>query len=266
MVLIVINHKCLLASYVIAYALLKYFNRLRDLKILIIESRSNFNRPWCGINTINDFRLKNREFFHHLLFQDLIVSDPYILALKSVNQTHHLPDLYNMDSPIYGQHQGLNVILNDKNHLNSIIGLIYHPDLLISRLKMQLFASNKVNFISSISIPASLKQLGEKSIVLNFDMVPTMNIDLVTHSNLVFTNLATPKHLLWLPRFSSSTNLYLQYGEFHDHTAISIGSNDKYSHINGELDLTFGLKLADLAISSLQEMANQGKLTSQSYL
>jgi hypothetical protein len=171
-----------------------------------------------------------------------------------------------MDSPIYGQQQGINVILNDKTNLNSTVGLIYHPDLVISRLRMQLFASNKVNFISTLSIPTSLQQLGEKSIVLNFEMVPTMNIDLVTHLNLVFTNLATPKHLLWLPKFSSSNNLYLQYGESHHHTAISIGSNDKYSHINGELDLTFCLKLADLAISSLQEMANQGRLRSPSYL
>lgn len=111
-----IDHECLLSSYIIAYTLI---SKYPQVNIIIVEKNGNMTYPWCGINTFN--------YDHHELFdiRGIIPISSFILDGNSIN-----------------------LKINQLNRL----GIIYQPNDVMSSLRVFLINTNKTEFVYSVPI------------------------------------------------------------------------------------------------------------------
>ena len=67
---IIIDHQSTFTAYILALSIYFKYLHLRNLKIMIIEneiSQSLDTKPWCGISTLNNFKLSNQDFINYLI-------------------------------------------------------------------------------------------------------------------------------------------------------------------------------------------------------
>lgn len=140
---IMISHFSQLVSYLTAISIrLKYSNRF--LRIVIVEppehKASRIPKPWCGISTISNSRIGNSSHVRELLreiSQFLVFVDS--LQIRQ-NHQRKSPDL-----PLHGTHFAGTI-----GDLAQNFAIIYHPDILVARMRQILLSYGSVTFLSPL--------------------------------------------------------------------------------------------------------------------
>ena len=299
MVVLVISHTSTFTSYLIAFSILLYYrSRIRSIKIIVVELNAiNLNKtnhdikPWCGVTTLNNLHFHNHNFvFNHFLFGTLLLSELGMLALKLVNISRRIANNrpLNMDIPLNSQNEVVQVSLSDSK-LNTV-GLIYHPIIIMNKLRFAMSSTNKVVFTSLASnlnineLIDSIRKSEPFEDVISLDYTDEEpermnNFDFLIHSNLLnveYVNLGKkisrkpPSYILWLPKFRGHLGIP-GYGPIHhqinrhsNHTRINImmrNNNSLNDKIVIDIDLLSGLKLADYTLKIIDQMINMGNIS-----
>ena len=85
---IIIDHQSTFTAYILALSIYFKYLHLRNLKIMIIEneiSQSLDTKPWCGISTLNNFKLSNQDFINYL------IQFTITLGVYRFDQFHQIP-------------------------------------------------------------------------------------------------------------------------------------------------------------------------------
>ena len=86
---IIIDHQSTFTAYILALSIYFKYLHLRNLKIMIIEneiSQSLDTKPWCGISTLNNFKLSNQDFINYLI--------QFTITLGSIDSTSFTKSRY----------------------------------------------------------------------------------------------------------------------------------------------------------------------------
>lgn len=248
-------------------------------------------KPWCGVTTLNNLHFNNHDFiFNHFLLGTLLLSELGMLALNLVNISRRIANNrpLNMDIPLNSQNDVIQVSLSDTNLYT--VGLIYHPILIMNKLRFIMSSTNKVAFTSLASnlnvneLVDSIKKSEPYEDVISLDYTdeepePMNNFGFSAHSNLMsveYVNLRTkisrkpPTYILWLPKFRGHLGIpgygpmQHQINRHHTHTRINImmGNNNRLNDkIVVDIDLFSGLKLADYTLKVIDQMINLGNIS-----
>lgn len=300
MTIIVISHTSTFASYLIALSIFLYYqSRSRVIKIIIVEVKSNnLNKtnndlkPWCGVNTLSHLRFENPEFMlKYILQQILLQPDFSVLRMNLINITkNENARITNMDLPPNSQTNVIQASLSDG--LTNIVGLVYHPILLMNKLRHTLVNTNKVVF-TSLGHRQSLEDIVRGIIsmepyqdvilldyltikstsMINFDFLIHSNLNNIQYLNLINLNKRPPSYMLWIPQFRAqfgpSTSNSLRYKVSRQptpekrFTKINIHPvefNTLEEEVMLEIDLFYGLRLGDFTLKAVEEMVNMGKI------
>lgn len=299
MVVLIISHTSTFASYLIAFSIFLYYrSRRRSMKIIVVELNAiNLNKtnhdikPWCGVTTLNNLHFDNHVFvFNHFLFGTLLLSEFGMLALKLVNISRRIANNrpLNMDIPPNSQNDVIQVSLSDTK--SNTVGLIYHPILIMNKLRFIMSSTNKVVFTSLASnlnineLLDSIKTSEPFEDVISLDYTdeepePMNNFGFLIHSSLMnveYMNSRTkisrkpPSYILWLPKFKGHLGIpgygpiQHQINRHHTHTRINImmrNNNSLNDKIVIDIDLLSGLKLADYTLKVIDQMINLGNIS-----
>lgn len=199
---VVISHSQALVACLVAAALRLYFPS-RNLKILVVETvdTSLSSQPYCGISKLSNQRLVHGEFFKHAFFQGVL--KPSLSFLASI-QLHTIGGPQHPDFP-----QNQHTIRAQGGLPDQHLALIYHPQLLLHRLRQAILADPLVTFLSVQSRNAVTQIRAD--IYITFTPGEgnnrTENLDLAAHSCLCpVEGLSAP--ILWLPLFKASAKMF----------------------------------------------------------
>lgn len=298
MTVIVISHSSTFTSYLIAFSIFLYYHsKSRFLKIFVVElNTNNLNKtnhdvkPWCGVSTLNNLRFDSHEnFFNHLISQILLLPEIGALALHLVSiSTDELRKPVNMDIPIRSQNNVIHASITD-NFLNAV-GLIYHPIVLMNRLRFLMARTNKVVFmtlarnLSLDDLLHNIQRIEKHENVISLDFTieqtgPMNKFDYFIHSNLVgvryknpgiILNLKPPNFIVWLPMFRGSLGLS-GYGSYRHQVSFQdriiniklspVVDNALENQVIPELDLFHGLKISDYTLRIIENIISVGKIS-----
>ena len=299
MVVLVITHTSTFASYLIAFSIFLYYrSRRRSMKIIVVELNTiNLNKtnhdikPWCGVTTLNNLHFDNHDFvFNHFLFGTLLLSELGMLALKLVNISTRIANKrpLNMDIPLNSQNNVIQVSLSDTKA--NTVGLIYHPILIMNKLRFIMSSTNQAVFTSLASnlnineLIDSIKKSEPFEDVISLDYIygetePLNNFGFLIHSNLMNVEYMNPgmqiskkppSYILWLPKFRGHLGtpgygpIQHQINRHPTHTRINImmkNDNSLNDKLVMDIDLFSGLKLADYTLKVIDQMINLGNIS-----
>lgn len=298
MVVLVVSHRSTFASYIIAFSLFLYYrSRRRSIKIIVVElNATNLNKtnhdikPWCGVTTLNNLHFDNHEYiFNHVLSGILLLPSFGMLALNLVNISRKIANNrpMNMDIPLNSQNDVIQVSLSDNQ--SNIVGLIYHPILLMNKLRF-IMSNNNIIFTSLASnlnineLINSIKKSEPFREVISLDYTDGSselmnNFGYLVHSNLMnveYINKRStmsrkpPSYILWLPKFrghlkiSGYSSLQNQIIRYHTHTRVKIMTGNDNSSNDAtviDVDVFSALKLADYTLKLIDQMINLGNIS-----
>lgn len=292
MPLIIISHPSTFVSYTLAHCILQtYLVRVPLLKLVVVEhqqvngggglfNKSNHDiSPWCGVSMVNNPHFVNKDILNFEFIIDLLKNSGsiYLSRVIPIIPTHQG---YNMDKPI------TNVLeVSIENPLNSSVGLIYHPILLMNNLRFKLFNSGLVSFVSLspssklniLILQISKQYINQEFVVLDFKSNDNARYDsflinsnlsklhtTTTNINIVY-NFKIPSDILWIPRFKAMTNIpftnplysyQIHHGQ--DQTKVVQIINQTYHKIRDEIiihyDLFQSLGICDNLIQILNQI------------
>lgn len=234
---IIIDHLSTFTAYILALSIYFKYHHLRNLKIIIIEneiSQSLHTKPWCGISTLNNFKLSNQEFINYLIQFTIPLGKVLIQPISP-----------NPDIPIK---EIMNTIIDSKKY----VALLYHPIDLMNKIRFAMFRSGRVLFISP-NINIDQRQLHQS--IPGIKVINTKrnhhNINsLIYHSNIIGTrchNGNLPSQILWIPKFSSKNFVNCTINNLQ----IMLDSNiDPHANI----DLNYTLKQCDMVLDTIDKL------------
>lgn len=238
---IIIDHQSTFTAYILALSIYFKYLHLRNLKIIIIEneiSQSLDTKPWCGISTLNNFKLSNQDFINYLI--------QFTITLGSISIRPVSP---NPDTPIK---EIMNTTIDSRNY----VGLLYHPIDLMNKIRFAMFRSGRVLFVSpnvNFNQPGPLHQnLSGIRVVTTTAMRNSHNINsFIYHSNMIGTrcrNGNLPSQILWLPKFSSDNHINCTTT---NNLQIMLDlSTEPYAYI----DLSYALKQCDMILDTIDKL------------
>lgn len=297
MVVLLVSHKSTFASYIIAFSIFLYYRRRgRSIKIIVVElniislNKTNHDiKPWCGVTTLNNLHFDNHEFiFNYLLSEILLLPLFGMFALNLVNISRKIANRpMNMDIPLNSQNDVIQVSLSDK--LSNKVGLIYHPILLMNKLRF-IMSNNNVVFTSLASnlnindLIDNIRKLEPLQDVISLDYTDgnpgsKNNFSYLMHSNLMnveYINKRTkisrkpPSYILWLPKLRGDLeipgydSLQKQIIPLPTHTRVSITTRNNNTFNDAtviDVDVYSALKLADYTLKLIDQMINLGNIS-----
>mmetsp|Transcript_3642 Transcript_3642/g.4049 ORF Transcript_3642/g.4049 Transcript_3642/m.4049 type:complete len:304 (-) Transcript_3642:3536-4447(-) len=297
MVVLLVSHKSTFASYIIAFSIFLYYrSRGRSIKIIVVElntislNKTNHDiKPWCGVTTLNNLHFDNHEFiFNYLLSEILLLPLFGMFALNLVNISRKIANRQmNMDIPLNSQNNVIQVSLSDK--LSNKVGLIYHPILLMNKLRF-IMSNNNVVFTSLASnlnikdLIDNIRKLEPLQDIISLDYTDgnpgsMNNFSYLMHSNLMnveYMNKRTkmsrkpPSYILWLPKFRGDLeipgydSLQKQIIPLPTHTRVRITTRNNHTFNDAtviDVDVFSALKLADYTLKLINQMINLGNIS-----
>ncbi|ABN64369.2 predicted protein [Scheffersomyces stipitis CBS 6054] len=303
MAIIVISHPSNFAAYLLAATILLYYeHQSRSLKIVIVEdfaaNRGGIQdfKPWCGVNTLSNPRFQYGDFMVRELLNRLLLAnrDLGIVPLDRINLSLTPRNGYNLDMPIHVQQEQITVSVAEQTNgigvgNSSIVALVYHPSMVMNKLRFLIYNTGRVTFTSlntrfgSLGVFAESLTGGttfkEEIVVLDCSNSGKVsysdNIDYLINSNSISVrslegnnSRRLPSYILWLPRIANKAHSqtlndwkygYRQYNKRIIEVVISNdNTNQIESRILSEVDIYCGLKLGDLALHVLEELTNSG--------
>ncbi|KAK6880215.1 hypothetical protein K6H10_002435 [Candida tropicalis] len=227
MVYIIIDHHCSFISYIIAISIfIKYSHNLPNFRLIIIENELHQSlidiKPWCGISTLNHFKLSQIPFHFFL---------NYVLPIGKLS-IQPLPK--NLNHPV---NELMTTVIDQHNP----VGLIYHPSELMNNIRLELFKSGKVSFMSYNS------NFHKQQIYNNFKGI---NNSIIYNSNLIQVNCLNgqlPNSILWLPRIQFNQDVNYIINE----SNIILDSTPVRNNPIINIDLNYALKQGDIVLSAI---------------
>ncbi|ODV67949.1 hypothetical protein HYPBUDRAFT_200762 [Hyphopichia burtonii NRRL Y-1933] len=256
----IINLESQLVSYLLALALRTHFARVPQLKIVVLEhdSKNHDFKPWCGINTFNNYHFVNDNTIASLL--SLLLGNDFDIHRMDSVRLKPLPAAnFNMDKP-------LNELMEIKLSYNNYLGLIYHPILIVNKLRTFLINSN----IVLTTVWNNGQFLSQMAGTYPQDQIIQLNSNIFTYNNLMVNSNLTqvvyqnvfskkpPSSLLWIPKFKT--------GLGKSNFEINVHRSGKLTHINLlisnhlDLDLYQVFKMIDIYLNSLDQLSLSGDL------
>lgn len=248
MVYIIIDHHCSFISYIIAISIfIKYSHNLPNFRLIIIENELHQLlidiKPWCGISTLNHFKLSQIPF-HFFLNYVLPIGKLCIQSLPK-NLNHPVNEL-------------MTTVIDQHNP----VGLIYHPSELMNNIRLELYKSGKVLFMSYnsnfhkqqiynnfkgivISTAASTTNTTSSS-----SSSSSQNNSIIYNSNLIQVNCLNgqlPNSILWLPRIQFNQDVNYIINE----SNIILDSTPVRNNPIINIDLNYALKQGDIVLSAI---------------
>ncbi|KAG7660902.1 uncharacterized protein J8A68_005577 [[Candida] subhashii] len=305
MITIIIDLPSSFVAYLVAYSIYLYYkNKLTTFQIIIVEN-NDYNDmmtdilPWCGttITSTTAATPNNAGLIPYLV--NGLITDQCLIPL---NEIHIDRSLHN-NNPIYDKSIQMEQIIVNIGLNNNLIGLLYHPTLIINKLRYLLFKTNRVIFMSNNSnlinnksnlINKLLEQQQQQQpviVILNNEgnnKYPTINknINYLINSNLIgikYRNFSRaiahpPSTILWLPNLFNQLNLtttnnnQLNYRIIRQESnglIINIQEEDNNSIINheifGKVDINFVLKYCKTTLMAIDNLLiNYGYMKSLS--
>lgn len=250
---VVVSHSQALAAYLVAASLRLYFPS-RNFKIIVVESLDTnlTSQPYCGISTVSNQRLVHGEFFKNAFFRGVLQS---ALSFLGSIQIHSLGRTEHPDFP-QNQHGIRATIGLPDQH----IALLYHPQILLHRLRQSLLADPLVTFLS---VP-NRNAVSQVRADLYITFAPGEgnnkmdNLDLTAHSCLCpVEGLSAP--VLWLPLFKATTQMFeaiftntLSSSVLEIHT---VNLNNNEICFASRYDLNHGIKACDYVLLIMDGLA-----------
>lgn len=277
---LILIHPSTLCSYIIALCINTMYRGA--LRIVIVESENTRDspmfehRPWVGMNTITNFRFQNpllgKEFLNQLIFDDSLG----IIRLSQIQFIHPQFVNFNADKP---SPQEIVQVTSHTNLNTPVVGIIYHPQYLLERLRELLRLHRNISFVYSANFPQVIAEFAsptnlhanDRLYVFDFHEAQRQSFRLTNSdkyylfnanlSGVLSTTGKLPRNLLWVPRLIQSlkdqetpfTTRIVQQNRNLVHLGINGGSSD-LAQIYSTVDIISCLRYADVSLNALAQL------------
>lgn len=283
MVTLVIHHPSAFASYLIALYIHFYYQTEGGIDTIVIANelsnsdQTRMDIPWCGVNTLSNLHVKHLDYLHHFVFNFLMLHQKMIPPAAVNISQRTLSGVPHISAQITG---------------NSVVGILYHPSVILGSLKILAFQTSNITQASSWK-PTSFEELvrqirrrklSEKVIFLNYNspFKSDRNRLATGYSMRESTNTigyehnsysGMPNSVLWVPQFKSKLleaygELGLQWHISGEQNTVKIrifphSLNEVQHEVMLDLDVFYGLKAGDLTILILENEVGEIKARSR---
>lgn len=221
-----------------------YSHQLPNFKIIIIENELPHSlidiKPWCGISTLNHYKfniLNRRNFLKFLINYTIPIGK---ISIQSIPQ-----NLYNPTNEI------MTTIIDPNNP----VGLLYHPSQFMSNMRLEMYNSGKVSFMSCNSNyhKQEIYNNHKGLIVSSSSSSSSFNQgnSIIYNSNLIQVNCLngqTPNSILWLPKLQYNQDIRHMINQ----TNIILDTSNTDPIVN--IDLNYALKQGDIVLSAINNL------------
>lgn len=277
---LIIIHPSTLCSYIIALCVNIIYRGA--LRIVIVESENTRGsalfeqRPWVGMNTITNFRFQNAKLGTDVLNQLIFDDSLGMIRLSQIQFIHPQFVNFNADKP---SPQEIIQVSSHTNFNSPVIGILYHPQYVLERLRDHLQLHRNISFVYSLNFSQVIAEFAsptnlfanDKLYVLDFHEAQRSSFHMTSSDKyyLFNTNLSgvlsttgkLPRNILWVPRLIQSrkeqespfvTRIVNQTRNFL-HMGINGGSNE-LAQIYSTVDIISCLRYADISLSTLAQL------------